>query len=63
MILRKRIICLTFLMNLVLMGVIAQNTEKFYDFKWKECPLNEARFYRLIAKTDSGYFVTDYFIK
>jgi len=50
-------------MNLVLMGLFAQNTEKFYDFKWEECPLNEARFYRLIAKTDSGYLTNDFYIK
>lgn len=40
-----------------------QKTEKFYDFRWKECKANVARFYCLIEKTDSGYFRKDFYIK
>lgn len=61
--LKKRTICLTLLLFLVLMGNIAQNIEKFYDYKWNECPINEAIFYRTATKTDSGYYCTDYYIK
>ena len=40
----------------------AQTVEKFFDFQWKPCDANEARFYCTITKTDSGYVRKDYFI-
>jgi antitoxin component YwqK of YwqJK toxin-antitoxin module len=40
----------------------AQKIEKFFDYKWKECMQNSARFYCVITKTDSGYHRNDYFI-
>ena len=61
--LKKEIACLTFLMFAVLMETIAQNIEKFYNYKWEECQANEARFYSLTSKTDSGFFRKDYYIK
>lgn len=61
--LKKRTISLTFLLFLVLMDNFAQTTEKFFDYAWNECPINEARFYRSITNTDSGYYCKDYFIK
>jgi antitoxin component YwqK of YwqJK toxin-antitoxin module len=41
---------------------IAQTVEKYYDYKWKECKPNEARFYSVVTKTDSGYIKKDFFI-
>jgi antitoxin component YwqK of YwqJK toxin-antitoxin module len=41
----------------------AQKKEKYYDYKWKECEPNAARFYSRIIKTDSGYYREDFFIK
>ena len=41
----------------------AQKMEKFYDYRWNECKSNEARFYSLIVKTDSGYCRKDIFIR
>ncbi len=37
--------------------------EKLYDYKGKVCEPNEARFYSLTVKTDSGYCQRNYFIK
>lgn len=59
----KKTTYLTLLIFLVLVESNAQNVEKFYDYKWKECKLNEARFYSLITKTDTGYYRTDYYIR
>lgn len=41
----------------------SQKTEKFFDFHWKECKPNVARFYRLVVKTDSGYCQKDFYIR
>jgi TonB family protein len=41
----------------------AQKIEKYFDFRWKECPANEARFYALIENTDSGWVRHDYFLR
>jgi len=59
----KKTTCLTLLIFLVLVESIAQNVEKFYNYKWKECEPNVARFYSITTKTDSGYFRKDYYIK
>ena len=59
----KKIICLTLLFFLISFESTAQKIEKFYDYKWKECAPNEARFYSLTTKTDSGYYRKDYYIK
>jgi len=40
----------------------AQKIERYYDYSWKECQPNEARFYSMIEKTDSGWHRDDYFI-
>jgi len=42
--------------------VNSQTVEKFFDYRWKSCEANEARFYCTITKTDSGYNRRDYFI-
>ena len=44
-------------------GLHAQKIEKYFDFRWKECPANEARFYALIEHTDSGWVRHDYFLR
>lgn len=41
----------------------AQKTEKFFDFQWKECKPNVARFYSLVVKTDSGYCRKDFYLR
>ena len=40
----------------------AQKIEKYYNYLWKECEPNSARFYALIEKTDSGWHRRDFFI-
>jgi antitoxin component YwqK of YwqJK toxin-antitoxin module len=60
---QKKITCLTILIFLILFESTAQKTEKFYDYKWKECTLSDARFYSVITNTDSSYYRTDYYIK
>nr|WP_314897849.1 hypothetical protein [uncultured Flavobacterium sp.] len=41
----------------------AQKTEKFYNHKWKECKVNEAMYYSITQKIDSGYLHKDYLIR
>jgi TonB family protein len=41
---------------------IAQKTESFYDYTWKPCTAENARFYSTVEKTDSGWLRNDYFI-
>lgn len=59
----KRTLFLIMLFFLVLLDLNAQNTEKFYDYKWTECKPNEARFYSITTKTDTGYSRKDFYIK
>jgi len=59
----KKITYLTLLICLVLVEANAQSVEKFYDYKWKECKLNDARFYSVMTKTDTGYYRKDYYIR
>ena len=47
---------------LVTLQCYSQRIEKYYDYNWKECEPNEARFYSIIEKTDSGWHRDDYFI-
>ena len=42
--------------------LFGQDITKFYDYKWKECRSNMARFYAIISSTDSGYVRKDYSI-
>lgn len=41
----------------------AQTIEKYFDFQWKECEANMARFYGVIQHTDSGWVRHDYFLR
>lgn len=40
----------------------AQKIEEYYDYNWKRCEAEQARYYTLIEKTDSGWHRRDYFI-
>ena len=56
----KNFILLTALF--VTVAATAQKTETFYDYSWKPCPPENARFYSVLEKTDSGWFRKDYFM-
>lgn len=43
-------------------SAIAQKTESFYDYYWKPCEAENARFYSTLEKTDSGWLRHDYYI-
>jgi antitoxin component YwqK of YwqJK toxin-antitoxin module len=53
---------LPFLFLLVSIATFAQQTQKFYDYNWKECDVSMARFVAIIKKTDSGWHRSDYFL-
>lgn len=53
---------LTFLFLSAFLNLSSQTVEKFFDFQWKTCAVNEARFYSIITQTDSGYIRNYYFI-
>jgi antitoxin component YwqK of YwqJK toxin-antitoxin module len=36
--------------------------EAYYDYKWRECLVDDARFYSISRNTDSGWYKADYFI-
>ena len=59
----RKITCLTLLIFLVSVESFAQKTEKFYDYSWKECEPNAARFFSRTSKTDSGYCKKSYYIR
>ena len=52
---------LLFLFSLLAFQSYSQ-TEKYFDYRWQPCNPEEARFYAIINKTDSGYVRKDYFI-
>ena len=39
-----------------------QKTEAYYDFYWKPCSAENARFFSVLEKTDSGWFRNDFFV-
>lgn len=51
---------LTLLMS---QSLTAQQLEKFYDMKWKECEPVQARYYSSMVKTDSGWNRADYYVQ
>ncbi len=59
----KKTTYIIFLFFLFITKSGAQNIEKYYDYRWKECKPDTARFYSKIAKTDSGYLRKDYYIR
>jgi len=40
----------------------AQKKETYYDYFWKPCSTENARYYSIVEKTDSGWFRKDYFL-
>ncbi|MBZ5856814.1 energy transducer TonB [Flavihumibacter profundi] len=53
---------ITFFLLLFIFQAKGQSITKYYDYTWKECESNYARFFSVITKTDSGYTRYDYFI-
>jgi len=41
---------------------LTQKTEAYYDYSWKTCPVENARYFSVIEKTESGWFRKDYFL-
>ncbi len=39
-----------------------KTVETFYDYKWRKCLIDDARFYSVEKNTDSGWYKADYFI-
>jgi len=48
----------------ILMGTVsnAQKIEAYYDYSWKPCAPEQARFFSEVQKTDSGWLRHDYFL-
>lgn len=53
---------LSFLFLILSSITFAQQTQKFYDYNWKECDASMARFVAVINKTDSGWHRSDFFL-
>jgi antitoxin component YwqK of YwqJK toxin-antitoxin module len=58
---RMKFIILLFLF-ITALAATAQKTETFYDYYWKPCPAENARYYSIVEKTDSGWLRKDYFV-
>jgi TonB family protein len=41
---------------------LSQKKESYYDFYWKPCSSENARYYSVLEKTDSGWFRNDFFL-
>src|SRR5215213_1531953 len=56
---------LKFLLLTVLLytNTFAQPKETFYNFSWKESAPENATYYSVKIKTDSGWLKTDYFLR
>ena len=55
-------IILLLLTSIVCSLASAQKTEAYYDYNWKPCKPENARFYSEVVKTDSGYLRNDYYL-
>lgn len=44
------------------LAVVGQKTERYYDYQWNPSIPENARFYSVMEKTDSGWFRNDYFL-
>ena len=53
---------LLLLTSLIYVNTFAQKTEAYYDYNWKACAPENARFYSEVIKTDSGWLRRDYFL-
>jgi hypothetical protein len=55
----------TFLLLMTMLvgaNIYAQKTESYYDYLWKPCAPEQARFFSEVEKTDSGWLRHDYFL-
>jgi antitoxin component YwqK of YwqJK toxin-antitoxin module len=55
-------LALTVIGSIFLIGTYAQKIETYYDHNWKPCKSEDARFYSIKQKTDSGWLRKDYFV-
>ncbi len=53
---------LLLLISMVCLDISAQKTETYYDYNWKPCAVEDARFYSEVIKSDSGWLRNDYFL-
>lgn len=60
----KTLIKLIFILTILLSGIsIAQEDTVYFNKGWLKCDLSEAKFFRIVEKSDSLLEVTDYYIK
>jgi antitoxin component YwqK of YwqJK toxin-antitoxin module len=53
---------LLFITTLIGINTSAQKTESYYDYMWKPCTPEQARYYSEVTRTDSGWLRHDYFL-
>ena len=58
----KKIILFVVFVSAFVISLQAQKMEKFFDYNWRSCEPEMARFYTSIENTDSGWLRLDYFI-
>lgn len=58
----KRTMLIFLLLVSAFTGLHSQKIEKYFDYGWKPCEPNMARFYARIEYTDSGWLRRDYFL-
>jgi antitoxin component YwqK of YwqJK toxin-antitoxin module len=54
---------IVFALSIFSLQSYTQDIEKYYDYNWRKCEPNRARFYSAVYKTDSGYVRKDYYIR
>ena len=47
---------------LLILNSYSQTIEKYYDYNWKECDVQNARFNSITTKTDSGWHLEEFYI-
>ena len=59
--------CMKFILLLLAVtltvSVFSQKTESYYDFYWKPCSKENASYFSIVQKTDSGWLRTDYYYR
>ena len=48
---------------IVTVSVFSQTTESYYDFYWKPCSKENANYFSIVQKTDSGWLRKDYYYR
>lgn len=59
----KKTVYLALLFLTIFIKSSAQDTIRYYDYKWEACKADVARYLSLTTKTDSGYYKRDYYIR